>query len=154
MKDSWTAALAYPVHFEGKSDAVQTEWETIYTAPTQADIEFRMNSYQFPVFPFMRIRDANGQIFEVTQDQLLGYNEKTTALTQQKVAPLKAFAGSAPEKALETAQELIRAGMAAKHFVIPLRSYVLIDHPNLHHLRLVEFEDSVVCRNPMKLSRL
>ena len=36
--------------------------------------------------------------------------------------------------------------MAAKHFVIPPRSHVLIDHPNLHHVRLVEFEDSVVCR--------
>ena len=145
MNKSWTDILKYPVVIEGADDKV-SPWEPIYIAETQEQFEFQINSYKFPVYALMRIRDADGQIFEVSQSQLLDFNEKAAALTNQKTEPLKAFLQSTPEKALETASELLEGAIAAKHFHIQPKSKLVLGHPNLHAILLHEFEDSVVCK--------
>ena len=145
MQQSWVDFLTFPVVIEGAEDKIGT-WEKVYTAETQDQFEFQINSYKFPVFPFMRIRDADGQTFEVSQSQLLDYNEKAATRTNQKTEPLKAFLKSAPEKALETAHELLKGAIAAKHFHIQPKSKLVLGHPNLHAILLHEFSDSVVCK--------
>ena len=145
MNESWTNLLTYPVVIEGAEDKLG-KWETIYTAETQEQFEFQINSYKFPVYPFMRIRDTSGQTFEVSQSQLLDYNEKAAVHTNERTEPLKAFLKSAPENALEIARELLKGAIAAKHFHIQPKSKLALGHPNLHAILLHEFPDSVVCK--------
>ena len=142
---SWVDILKFPVVIEGTDDKVKP-WETVYEAENREQFEFQINSYKFPVHPFMRIRDADGQTFEVSQSQLLDYNEKAAAQTNAKTEPLKAFLRGAPEKALETAHELLKGAIAAKHFHIQPKSTLVLGHPNLHAILLHEFSDSVVCK--------
>lgn len=140
----WTDPLKFPVFIEGR-ETPDAAWETFFTAQTPIDMEYRMGAYTFPAFPLLRMRDSAQQTFELTQKEILDFHEKTLEHTQQDIEPLRAFAQSAPEASLETAQELVGAGLAAKHFFIAPNSQVTLEHPHLHHLKITEFEDSVIC---------
>ena len=142
---NWKTDCVYPITIEGREDKI-APWETIYHAETPNDLEFRMNSYQLRMFPLMRVRDGNGETRDVTQEGILNFHNEALRKIELDLEPLSAFTEHAPEEAMETAQELIDSGLASQHFHIRDRSRVLINHPNLHHLRFVEFDDSVVCR--------
>ena len=145
MQKSWVDVLNFPVTIEGREDTI-VPWIPIFQAETREIFEFRINSFKFPVYPYMRIRTADGETFEVSQESLLDFNEKAAAETKRKTEPLKAFLTSAPEAALETARELVQAGLAARRFLIAPNSRVTLHHPNLHAILMHEFEDSVVCK--------
>ena len=138
------STIAFPVVFEGKAHEIQKHWTHIATYETRADMEFRMSAYLMPCMPFMRARDANGEIFEVSQEQLMNFHEVTTSHNQKVLEPLRAFAKAAPQEALKTAAELVRGGLSAKHFHISPNSCVQLHHPNLHAIEFAEFEDIVI----------
>lgn len=143
---NWTETLAYPVVIEGRHEWEQ-DWTTVDTIATQADFEYRIDSFYYPVlFPLMRLRDAQGQVMTVTQQQLLDYDKKAKARVLSETSPLSAFMKSSPAQAMETAQELVQAGIAAKRFLILPSSKVILGHEALYAVQLHEFENSVVCK--------
>ena len=145
MRKAWLENLVPPLHIEGRRSEKE-EWTRIHEMQSRDDFEFALSSYKMPVYPFMRLRDSHGTCYEVPQLDLLNYHQKAVAKTEAKTAALTAFASAAPEQSLETALELIRGGLASQHFTIQPRSSVRLHHPNLHHIRIMEFADSVVCR--------
>ena len=90
MNESWVDILKFPVVIEGAENEA-SGWEVVYTAEKREQFEFQINSYKFPVFPLMRIRDASGQTFEVSQSQLLDYNEKASARTNEENRTLESI---------------------------------------------------------------
>ena len=145
MHNSLSDNIAFPVVLEG-AELKYGKYVEIARYENAAELDYKMSSYALPTFPFMRARAADGQTFEVEREGLMQFHKKVEAHNQQITAPLSAFLDAAPEKALETAQELVNAGLASKHFHISPRSRLLLEHPNLHHIRFFEFEDSVVCK--------
>lgn len=143
-RKDWLTSLKPPITIEGRE--TDTDWQAIYTAATLEDFEFQLSSYQLPVYPVMRIRDADGHTFEVKQSDLLKYNADAIARTQAKIQPLQNFTHAAPADALKIALELIRGARVSQHFTIPPRAQVHLHHPALHHVVLMELEASVVCR--------
>lgn len=139
------STLKFPVYLEGRESETH-DWELVYEAKDAAEFEFKITSYKHPVYPLMRARDSRGGLFEVSQEQIMKIHEIVTKENLALLEPLRAFVNSVPEKAVETASELVRAGHIAKHFAITPDSRVVLGHPNLHLIRVTEFEDSVVCR--------
>ena len=140
---NYLTSLKFPVTIEGSED--ELDWTQIATLQTREDFEFRLSSYALPAYPKIRVRDAEGETFEFSQEGLTEFGDQNLAKMRALLRPLNAFTDAAPERALETASELIRGAIASKHFVIPQRARVNLHHPHLHHLRMAEFEDSVVC---------
>lgn len=145
MRKDWLQALTPPLFIEGRHDETE-DWAIIHEMQNLDDFEFALSSYDLQVYPLMRLRDAQGKYYAVSQSELLKHNEKAVAKIEAKTEPLTAFANAAPEQSMETAAELIRGGLASRHFTIPARAQVRLHHANLHHIRLMEFEKSVVCR--------
>ena len=138
--------ITFPVELQGKL-AATGEWESIFLAKTMEDFEYRFSSFAFEMqYSATRIVMADGRTHEQTLEEMIQHNEIVERRSKAQLAPLKTFAQAAPAQAIETAYELIKAAIAAKHFVIPPRSDVMLSHPNLHHIHLIEFDDSVVCR--------
>ena len=137
--------IAFPVIFEG-AELKFGKWTELARYENKDDLDYRMSSYALPAMPFLRARAADGQTFEVDQAGMMEFHKGVETHNQEATAPLSAFLNSAPEKALETAQELVKAGLHSKHFHISPRSRLLLQHPQLHHLRFFEFDDSVICK--------
>lgn len=145
MKETLASVLKYPVYVEGRDTPI-SKWELIYEAKDAIDFEFAMTRYKLPVLPLMRARDSSGEIFDVSQEQLLKFHEIATKENLARLKPLLAFSDAAPEQAMESAIELARGGLVSKHFTISPNSQVQLGHPNLDNIRFTELEDSVVCR--------
>ena len=137
--------IVYPITFEG-AELKFGKWEEISVYENADDLEYKMQAYLTPCYPFMRARAADGQVFEVTRDQIMEFHRRVEQINQEMTAPLNVFLKSAPEQALETAHELVTAGLTSKHFHIHGRSRVVLGHPHLHHIRFFEYEDSVICK--------
>ena len=148
MKDksfSLSENIAFPVILEG-AELKFGKWEELARYENKDDLDYKMSAYAFPAMPFIRARAADGQTFEVDQAGMMEFHQHVERHNQDQTSPLSVFLKSAPEKALETAQELVNAGLHSKHFHISPRSRLLLEHPHLHHLRFFEFEDSVICK--------
>ena len=85
---NWSNMLTFPVIFEGAEDKMG-KWHIIYEAETQEEFDFKIHSYKFPVYPFMRVRDATGETFEVSQSRLMHFNATAAAKTNEKGRPLE-----------------------------------------------------------------
>ena len=145
LLSSLSGNIVFPVVLEG-AELKFGKWHELAKYENKNDLDYRMSSYAVPAMPFLRARAADGQVFEVNQENMMKFHKQVEAHNQEQTAPLSTFLDAAPEKALETAQELVNAGLASKHFHISPRSRLLLEHPNLHHIRFFEFDDSVVCK--------
>ena len=137
--------LQYPIFIEGR-DTPLSEWKIIREIQNEIDFEFTMCSHYIPILPLMRYRDVTGEIREFTHEQIMQLHEGVTRANIANLKPFRAFAKAAPEKAMETAAELVKSGHLAKHFTINPNSCVEIGHPSLHLIRIYETDKAVICR--------
>lgn len=138
--------LKYPIRYEAQLIA-GGPWTLVHEVQTPEEMEFGTSQYKFSTqVHAYRFVTADGNIQEVNIQELIDFQEQVEATGTRSLAPLEAFANHAPAKAMETATELIQGGLAAKQFVIPARARVMLHHPNLHHLYLAEFQETVICR--------
>lgn len=142
---NWIDMLTFPISIEG-ADQEAGPWVEIVSIEERAFFEYKLNAFKYPVYPFMRFREASGAVHEVPREQLLDFNEATLEKTERDTEALKQFLRSAPEQALDTARELVMAGLAAKRFAILPNSQVVLGHSALHAIHVYEFDDSVCCK--------
>ena len=146
LKSRWQG-LAYPVKMQ-KQPPHSSEWETVLVANTPEDIEFRLAHYDLgESFGRIRIITDDGKVIvEATEAEAHQIHDETAQETLNSIRPLHVFANFAPDKAIDTATELLQAAEQSQHFTIEPRSVVPIGHDNLHSIDVCEFDDSVVCR--------
>ena len=145
VADTVFPLLHYPVRFEGQHE--DGEWHLFFEAQNQNDIEYRLQSYGLgEEYVAMRAVSADGRIFHHTMDEIIQVEKDTGIKAKRQLAPLRAFAQSTPLEAVDTASEIMKASEASQHFTIPHRATVILDHPALHRIVFIEFEDSVACR--------
>ena len=144
MIKDWMETIKFPAVIEGKNG--DGEWRHIVKLETIADLSYKMNAYRLPVYDEMRIRDSAETCNSIFRERLYEFNKKATQTAITDTAHLNKFLKSAPEQALQTAGELVKAGLHAKHFHIRDNSKVLLDSPDLHALMFHEFDKMVVCK--------
>ena len=137
--------MSYPVDFQGENP--DGEWITFFTAENREDIEYRLQNYGLNnEYVAMRAVTADGNIFHHTIEDIIKAEKNAEIQSKQQLEPLQSFAKSSPLDAIKTATEIMMAAEASQHFTIPVRATVMINHPSLHRIVFMEFEDSVSCR--------
>lgn len=145
IADHLFTLLKYPVKFEGQTP--EGEWNVFFTANTPADVEFRLQNYGLGNdYVAMRAISNDGKIFHHTMEDIIAVEQKAEQRAIRQTAPMRKFINSPPLDALKTATEIMVAAEASQHFAIPHRAVVLLNHPALHRIVFVEFDDSVACR--------
>lgn len=146
MNDEVWDSFKYPIKFQGKVEG-REEWDTFFEADNANDVKWRLRSYGYNHdYTEVRFVTADGQEFRHTAEEIQRKSQVISQMTEQKLAPLKAFMKSAPEDAIQTASEIMKAAEMSQHFIINRNSCVVIEHSALHRIEFHEFEDAVVCK--------
>ena len=142
---SWFENLSYPIHFQGETP--KGDWETFFEAQTLEDVEFKLQNYGLGNdYVAMRAVCDNGRIFHHTMEEIVYVESRAEQKATRQLVPLGEFINSSPIDCVKTATEIMQAAEASQHFTIPNRAVVLVNHPALHRIMFVEFDDSVACR--------
>lgn len=141
----WFERLEYPIQFQGETP--KGEWETFFEAQNLEDVEFKLQNYGLGNdYVAMRAVCSDGQIFHHTMEDIVRVESNAERKALNQLKPLGEFINSSPLESVKTATEIMQAAEASQHFTIPNRAVVLINHPALHRIMFVEFDDSVACR--------
>lgn len=137
--------LEYPVSFEGQDK--DGDWHVFFTAQNVSDIEFKLQNFGIvDDYVAMRAVSANGRIFHHTMEDIIKVEKNAEQTAIRQTSPIKQFINSSPLDALRTAGEIMKAAESSQHFTIPHRAVLLLNHPALHRIIFVEFDDCVACR--------